>query len=131
MKENNTFFGANGHYSEVNATVGNNGSFKPEGVARSNMDYSIGYSSAALALIELAIESQEVRNSVDYLVYPICFNMRHAVELQLKELWRTLEELSKYREVALNEHRENKIKLDQINRGGSACISRSKGFCHT
>ncbi|MDY1000124.1 hypothetical protein SOM24_16760 [Pantoea agglomerans] len=117
MKENNTFFGANGHYSEVNATVGNNGSFKPEGAARSNMDYSIGYSSAALALIELAIESQEVRNSVDYLVYPICFNMRHAVELQLKELWRTLEELSKYREVALNEHRENKIKLDQINRG--------------
>ncbi|PWK09869.1 transcriptional regulator [Pantoea ananatis] len=117
MKENNTFFGAHGHYSDVNATVGNNGSFRPEGVARSNMDYSIGYSSAALALIELALKSQELRNSVDYLVYPICFNMRHAVELQLKEFWRALEGLSKYREVALNAYREVKIKSNQLDRG--------------
>jgi hypothetical protein len=117
MKENNTFFGANGHYSDVNATVGNNGSFKPEGVARSNMDYSIGYSSAALALIDLAITSQELRNNVDYLVYPICFNMRHAVELQLKEFWRALEGLSKYREAALNAYKEVKIKSHQQDRG--------------
>ncbi|MFV8980674.1 hypothetical protein [Serratia fonticola] len=110
MKENSTFFGANGKFSNVNATVGENGSFAPEGVARSNMDYSIGYSSAALSLIDLALESNDTSNSVDYLVYPICFNMRHAIELQLKEFWRSLEKLSHYRKVTLEEHRVFKIK---------------------
>jgi hypothetical protein len=112
MKENSTFFGAHGTFGNVNATVGENGSFAPEGVPRSNMDYSIGYSSAALSLIDLALESDDISNSVDYLVYPICFNMRHAVELQLKEFWRSLEKLSQYRKVALEEHRICKIKAD-------------------
>jgi hypothetical protein len=112
MTENSTFFGAHGGFSRANATVGENGSFVPEGVARSNMDYSIGYSSAALSLIDLALESDDVLNSVDYLVYPICFNMRHAIELQLKEFWRSLEKLSQYRKVALEEHRIIKIKAD-------------------
>jgi len=110
MTENSTFFGAHGDFSRANATVGENGSFTPEGVARSNMDYSIGYSSAALSLIDLAIESDDLLNSVDYLVYPICFNMRHAIELQLKEFWRSLERLSQYRKVSLEEHRNIKVK---------------------
>ncbi|WP_157905877.1 transcriptional regulator [Escherichia coli] len=112
MTENSTFFGAHRGFSRANATVGENGSFAPEGVARSNMDYSIGYSSAALSLIDLALESDDVLNSVDYLVYPICFNMRHAIELQLKEFWRSLEKLSQYRKVALEEHRSIKIKAN-------------------
>ncbi|HBM3126404.1 TPA: hypothetical protein LVL98_006121 [Klebsiella michiganensis] len=110
MTENSTFFGAHGDFASANATVGENGSFAPEGMPRSNMDYSIGYSSAALSLIDLALKSDEVLNSVDYLVYPICFNMRHAIELQLKEFWGSLEKLSQYRKVALEEHRTIKIK---------------------
>lgn len=112
MKENSTFFGAYGEFGNMNATVGENGSFTPEGVARSNMDYSIGYSSAALSLIELALKSDDILNSVDYLVYPICFNMRHAIELQLKEFWYSLEKLSQYRKVTLENHRILKIKAD-------------------
>ena len=57
MTENSTFFGAHGDFASANATVGENGSFAPEGMPRSNMDYSIGYSSAALSLIDLALKS--------------------------------------------------------------------------
>ncbi|PSV16517.1 hypothetical protein C0W59_07450 [Photobacterium kishitanii] len=56
MIENNTFScGVNGSF---NATVGNNGSGVPIGEARSNIDYAIGFSSAAIELIEVALTSQ-------------------------------------------------------------------------
>lgn len=106
MLVNNTFsLGVNG---EFNATVGNNGSGMPEGEARSNIFYAIGFSSAALELIKVALSSQEIENCVDYLVYPICFSMRHAVELQLKKLWKDLAELSKYRNTKLVDYRNKK-----------------------
>ena len=53
--ENDTFSG--GETTHLNATVGNNGSFAPEGEARSNTDYALGFSSAALELIRAAKES--------------------------------------------------------------------------
>lgn len=115
MFENNTFsVGAN---SSSNATVGNNGSGVPKGEARSNIDYAIGFSSAAIELIEVALTSKKLENSVDYLVYPICFNMRHAVELQLKKLWKDLSILAKYRKVRLTDHRNRKIKASPSLRG--------------
>lgn len=86
--ENDTFSG--GETTHLNATVGNNGSFAPEGEARSNTDYALGFSSAALELIRAAKESSELRTHLDFLVYPICFNMRHAVELRLKKWWKDL-----------------------------------------
>ncbi|MCG7488670.1 transcriptional regulator [Vibrio sp. Of14-4] len=115
MTENMTFsVGINGHF---NATVGNNGSGTPEGIPRSNIDYAVGFSSAALEVINVALTSQKLENSVDYLVYPICFNMRHAVELQLKKFWNDLKILSGYRKFRLDSHRNSKIKADPELRG--------------
>lgn len=115
MFENNTFsVGVNGNF---NATVGNNGSGAPIGEARSNIDYAIGFSSAAIELIEVALTSQKLENCVDYLVYPICFNMRHAVELQLKKVWKDLSILAEYRKARLTDHRNNKIKASPSLRG--------------
>ncbi|AZG72394.1 transcriptional regulator [Shewanella livingstonensis] len=115
MLENNTF--SVGMNSDFNATVGNNGSGVPMGEARSNIDYAIGFSSAALELIEVALTSQKLENCVDYLVYPICFNMRHAVELQLKKVWKDLSILAEYRKVRLTEHKNGKIKASPFLRG--------------
>ncbi|EPH3378831.1 TPA: hypothetical protein ACMDSI_002563 [Vibrio parahaemolyticus] len=115
MIENNTF--CVGINSNSNATVGFNGSGVPVGEARSNIDYAIGFSSAALELIDVALTSEKLENSVDYLVYPICFNMRHAVELQLKKLWQDLTKLASYRNVTLTEHRNRKIKANPELRG--------------
>ncbi|ELZ5236962.1 transcriptional regulator [Vibrio parahaemolyticus] len=115
MFENNTFsVGVNGNF---NATVGNNGSGVPIGEARSNIDYAIGFSSAAIELIEVALTSQKLENCVDYLVYPICFNMRHAVELQLKKVWKDLSILAEYRKARLTDHRNDKIKASPSLRG--------------
>lgn len=61
----------------ANACVGNNGS-------PSYVDYSKGFSIAANVLIDQVLEGQGLGLSVDYLVYPVCFNMRHSVELRLK-----------------------------------------------
>ncbi|KPZ01329.1 Uncharacterized protein ALO43_02774 [Pseudomonas tremae] len=61
----------------ANACVGNNGS-------PSYVEYSIGFSTAANVLIDKVLEGEGLGLSVDYLVYPVCFNMRHSVELRLK-----------------------------------------------
>lgn len=108
MLDNKTFSaGVNPH---LNATVGNNGSGVSIGEARSNMDYAIGFSSAAIELIEVALTSKNIENCVDYMVYPICFNMRHAVELQLKKVWKDLSILATYRKIKLSNHMDRKIK---------------------
>ncbi|WP_241835556.1 transcriptional regulator [Salinivibrio kushneri] len=113
--ENDTFSG--GETTHLNATVGNNGSFAPEGEARSNTDYALGFSSAALELIRSAKESSQLRTHLDFLVYPICFNMRHAVELRLKKWWKDLGILASKREVKLKQHRDAKVAKDRSLRG--------------
>lgn len=59
----------------LNACVGNNGN-------PSYNEYYRGYSQAAITLIDTAIETRDL----DTLIYPICFNMRHAIELKLKQI---------------------------------------------
>ena len=71
VKFNKTFRGD--YTSELNACVGNNGS-------PYYYEYANGFADAAVLLIDNAIKS----SNVDELVYPICFNMRHSVELRLK-----------------------------------------------
>lgn len=72
MQFNKTFRGC--EPGDYNACVGNNG--QP-----SYTEYANGYVDAAIHLIDIAIENQ----TMDELIYPICFNMRHAVELRLKQ----------------------------------------------
>jgi hypothetical protein len=61
----------------ANACVGENG-------APGYLDYAKGFSKAAKILIAKALEDIDIEHSVDELVYPVCFNMRHSVELRLK-----------------------------------------------
>lgn len=79
----NRIFGR-GPNSQHNACVGNNG--QPDAI-----DYAKGYSTAAKMLIDTYLENS---TSIfqDQLVYPICFNMRHSIEIILKnEIYRSIE----------------------------------------
>lgn len=73
--ENKTFQGNEPTWA--NACVGDNG-------APGIIDYASGFSLAANMLLESVIRDDGRKLPVDYLIYPICFNMRHAVELNLK-----------------------------------------------
>lgn len=73
--ENKTFRGSEPAWA--NACVGDNGS--PQII-----DYANGFATAAHALIDQVILARGINLSVDQFVYPVCFNMRHAVELHLK-----------------------------------------------
>lgn len=59
--------------------------------------YAKGYSSAANLLIKAALSDHGSKYSVDLFVYPICFNMRHSVELRLKGAFEALERISEHR----------------------------------
>ncbi|QYX52477.1 hypothetical protein K3F44_23230 [Pseudomonas sp. S07E 245] len=74
MRENATFRDGEPFFS--NACVGNNGS-------PNYYHYAKGYSSAANLLIEQTLKPESTY-PVDTFVYPICFNMRHSIELRLK-----------------------------------------------
>jgi hypothetical protein len=73
--DNSMFSG--GEPTWANACVGENG-------APGYLDYAKGFSKAAKILIDKALEGVDIEHSVDELVYPVCFNMRHSVELRLK-----------------------------------------------
>lgn len=72
---NTTFIGSEPAWA--NACVGNNG-------CPGYLDYARGFSKAANLLIDAALSERGLKYSVDELVYPVCFNMRHSVELRLK-----------------------------------------------
>lgn len=72
----------------ANACVGNNGN--PDYV-----EYSEGYAEAANILLTKVLE-EEGKIHVDTLIYPICFNMRHAIELSIKG---AIEEITKISEI--------------------------------
>jgi len=93
MSENLTF--RNSRPSWANACVGDNGS-------PSYIDYAKGFSEAANLLINEVISCKSRKHSVDTLIYPICFNMRHAVELWLKGTVVVLQELAKFKNVNLD-----------------------------
>jgi hypothetical protein len=88
VKGNLTFRG--GEPSWANACVGDNGS--PD-----FFYYAKGYSSAANLLIRAALSDYSSKYPVDLFVYPICFNMRHSVELRLKGAFEALEKISEHR----------------------------------
>lgn len=86
---NSTFCGGEPFWA--NACVGENG--MPD-----YFDYAKGYSSAANLLIKSVLDAEGLEHSVDQFIYPICFNMRHSIELRLKGVVSFLEKISKYRE---------------------------------
>lgn len=82
FKENELFRGV-AAWSDMNACVGDNGG--PYDL----YDYADAYFDATRGLLELALEAPNVERpwvTIDLLVYPICMNFRHAVELFLKYL---------------------------------------------
>lgn len=107
MRENNTF--CRSTISRFNAAVGSNGSLEAGDKPRSNIFYAEGFEVAALEMIKIALHSNKIEHSIDTLVYPICFNMRHSIELRLKKLWADLTVLSKFRMVKLREYRNEKL----------------------
>lgn len=86
-KKNSTFCGAEPTWA--NACVGDNGS-------PGYVEYSKGFSTAANLLIDRVLDDGGVHLYVDDLVYPVCFNMRHSVELRLKG---AVEEIARIAEV--------------------------------
>ncbi|HEF5785743.1 hypothetical protein KGP65_20995 [Burkholderia multivorans] len=72
---NETF--RNAEPSWANACVGDNGS--PDIV-----DYAEGFANAAQVLLEQVLRHRGLKYPTDTFVYPICFNMRHAIELYIK-----------------------------------------------
>lgn len=74
----------------ANACVGDNGS-------PSYVEYAHGFARAANLLINSFMNGEGREVYSDDIIYPICFNMRHAVELHLKGAIDTLIELARYR----------------------------------
>jgi hypothetical protein len=89
---NKTFRGSEPTWA--NACVGENG-------APDIFDYASGFAAAANALLDSAIATQGLELAVDTLVYPVCFTMRHAIELFLKAAAEDLIAIGEVRGVAL------------------------------
>ena len=87
-KNNDTFI--DGDPTWANACVGENG-------FPGYWEYAKGFSQAATILIEMILRGQGLKHSVDMMVYPVCFNMRHSVELRLKDAILELIHIEKYR----------------------------------
>ncbi len=91
-KRNSTFCG--GEPTWANACVGNNGS-------PSYVEYAIGFSKAANLIIDQVLSSRDFHLSVDDMVYPVCFNMRHSVELRLKGAIEDLKIIAEWKGIQL------------------------------
>lgn len=91
--KNPTFRGAEPTWA--NACVGDNG--QP-----SYVEYAEGFSKAANILIDLVIKDRSIRLSVDEFVYPVCFNMRHSVELRLKGAIEEIIEIAKVKNINIH-----------------------------
>lgn len=87
-KSNSTFCSSDPTWA--NACVGNNG-------APGNWEYSKGYSCAANLLIDQILLNRGMEYPVDVFIYPVCFNMRHSVELRLKGAIQQLQVISEIR----------------------------------
>lgn len=81
----NTLFRGDTDRPEFNACVGNNG-------APGIYEYADGFGDSVMLLIE---ELKQRQGALDTLIYPICFNLRHSVELNVKALIGSLDQLSK------------------------------------
>ena len=92
-KRNSTFCGEGPTWS--NACVGDNGS-------PSYVEYALGFSKAANLIIDQVLSSRDFHLSVDDMVYPVCFNMRHSVELRLKGAIEDLKIIAEWKGTQLN-----------------------------
>lgn len=96
-KENSTFRGSEPTWS--NACVGNNG-------APGYAEYASGFSAAANVLLEKVVNSDRCI-AVDEVIYPICFNMRHSVELRIKNAYKIVEEIGVIKNIPTPNYRMN------------------------
>lgn len=87
---NQTFKGADPTWA--NACVGDNG-------YPNYIEYSKGYSKASNLLLNYVLNSKG--ENIDHLIYPICFNMRHSIELRLKGAIEEITKLSKIKKTPL------------------------------
>lgn len=108
VQNNKTFIG--GYPTWANACVGENGS-------HGYWDYAKGFSNAATILLDLVLGDRGLKYSVDEMIYPVCFNMRHSVELRLKG---AIEEL-----ILIEKSRHNDLQFDL---GGSHDIGNIWNF---
>lgn len=77
-------FGVSGENISLNACVGNNGYIDDK-------EYCLGYIESTIILAEkiIDLETKELHSSqfmysIDTIIYPLCFNARHSVEILLK-----------------------------------------------
>ncbi|CCN85927.1 hypothetical protein VIBNISFn27_p10074 [Vibrio nigripulchritudo SFn27] len=91
MRKNNATF-CGGQPTWSNACVGDNGS-------PSYVEYAMGFSKAANLIIDQVLKSRDIDLSVDEMVYPVCFNMRHSIELRLKGAIEALEAIGEMKSV--------------------------------
>ncbi|EPV3042857.1 hypothetical protein ACV3HB_002609, partial [Acinetobacter baumannii] len=82
---NRTFLGSEPTWA--NACVGNNGFVN-------YLTYAEGFSKAANLILDDLLKN--IGKNVDLFIYPICFNMRHSIELRLKG---SIEEINKLAEI--------------------------------
>ena len=96
--KNSTFRGADP--IEFNACVGNNG-------VVDYLTYAKGFSKAANLILDQVLNTDG--DDIDSFIYPICFNMRHSIELRLKGAIEEIDTLAKIQ----------KLKLDGFDLAGS------------
>ena len=84
----NKMFGP-GKLTHLNACVGNNGFV-------TNFSYAQGYLEASEILIDQLIKRKNIY--IDLLIYPICYSIRHYLELTLKGNIKRIEYLAKIME---------------------------------
>ena len=85
---NSTFCGAEPAWA--NACVGDNGN-------PGYWTYAKGFSQAANLMIRAVLSDRARHLSVDEYIYPVCFNMRHSVELCLKGAIAQIQEIAQIR----------------------------------
>ena len=74
--------------STLNACVGFNGQI-------SDIDYANGFFEATKQLLDNATDQNNTDINIDEIIYSICFNLRHAVELTIKTYYEKLNLLYK------------------------------------
>lgn len=91
MRKYNSVF-SGGNPSWANACVGDNGS-------PGYWEYAKGFSVAANILIDATLDEERPNLTVDEMIYPVCFNMRHSIELRIKWALGVVSAILKYKKI--------------------------------
>ena len=87
---NTTFLGSDPIWA--NACVGDNGYIN-------YLTYAEGFSKAANLILDHLLQNNG--NDIDSFIYPVCFNMRHSIELRIKGAIEEIDQLAKIKELQL------------------------------